>query len=53
MYSYLNVVYIEIIFKSTKMRILQIILVLSLLSCQSASAEDVKTNQPEAPQSMQ
>ena len=53
MYSYLNVVYIEIVFKSSKMRILQIILVLSLLSCQSASTEDVKTNQPEAPQSMQ
>ena len=35
------------------MRILQIILVLSLLSCQNSSSQDVKKNQPEAPQNIQ
>jgi len=53
MYYCINVIYIEVIFKSSKMRILQIIAFLSLLACQNTAAEDAKKNTPEAPQSIQ
>lgn len=53
MHYYINVVYIKIIFQSSKMRILQIILAISLLACQNTAAEDSKKNKSEVAQSKQ
>jgi peroxiredoxin len=53
MYYYINVIYTEVIFKTSKMRLLQIILALSLFSCQSTPSKESKEKNSETPQSVQ